>query len=315
MPTETEVEQRRRETLEWYAEAVHRFKRTESFFAGRVERALREAYLEDAKVEARTKKPASVADKACRVVDGRFKYDEPRTQITDFVGLRILLPLTTDIAPVSRLLDDLFVVTELSDERPGSVPEVPGYQSRHLLVRLKDRDRDDVDFQGLGDPVVEIQVRTILQHAWASLTHDVQYKSERELPASVQRRLTALAGLLELAEREFLEVRRIQGADAEQAAPEQATHHWLDQTLARLFPDEPAEPAWTQALAEVCDQLGVDDGDGLVAELGPGAPDLDEWLRVVRTTRPWASSAYAVDLLLRETLGDDYRQRREAARG
>ena len=313
MPTDAEVEQRRRETLDWYDEAIHRFKRTEAFFARRVERALREAFLENAKVESRTKKPASVADKACRVVEGRFKYDQPRTQITDYVGLRILLPLTTDIAPVSRLLDDLFVVTELSDERSGSVPEVPGYQSRHLLVRLKDRDRDDVDFQGLGDPVVEIQVRTILQHAWASLTHDVQYKSERELPASVQRRLTALAGLLELAEREFLAVRRIQGADAEEAPLERAATHWLDDTLTRLFPDEPAEPAWTRALAEVCAELGIDDGDGLVAELGPQSSTLDEWVRGVRTTRPWASPAYAVDLLLRETLGDDYRRRREAS--
>lgn len=313
MPTDAEVEERRRETLDWYDEAVHRFLRTEAFFARRVERALREAFLENAKVESRTKKPASVAGKACRVVDGRFKYDQPRTQITDYVGLRILLPLTTDIAPVSRLLDELFVVTELTDERSGSVPEVPGYQSRHLLVRLREQDRDDVDFQGLGDPVVEIQVRTILQHAWASLTHDVQYKSERELPASVQRRLTALAGLLELAEREFLAVRRIQGSDAETPAPAQAAPHWLDEALARLFPDESAEPAWTTALAEVCDQLGIRDNDALAAELGPVGAAPGEWLRGVRKTRPWASPAYAVDLLLRETLGDDYRRRREAA--
>ena len=315
MPTDAEVEARRHETLEWYAEAVHRFKRTESFFARRVERALREAYLENAKVESRTKKPASVAEKACRVIDGRFKYDQPRTQITDYVGLRILLPLTTDIAPVSRLLDELFVVTELSDERSGSVPEIPGYQSRHLLVRLQDRDRDDVDFQGLGDPVVEVQVRTILQHAWASLTHDVQYKSERELPATVQRRLTALAGLLELAEREFLAVRRMQGTDSEPGGPEQPADHWLDGTLARLFPDEPAEVAWTRALATVCEELGLHDGDELAAALGPAGADPDEWLRGVRTTRPWASPAYALDLLLRETLGDDYRRRREDARG
>ena len=51
--------------------------------------------------------------------------------------------------------------------------------------------------------VAEIQVRTVLQHAWAEIEHDVQYKSPITIPDSIKRRFMALAGLLEIADREF----------------------------------------------------------------------------------------------------------------
>ena len=56
--------------------------------------------------------------------------------------------------------------------------------------------------------VVEMQARTTLQHAWAALQHDLVYKTERQPTASIKRRLVALAGLLELADREFVSVRQ-----------------------------------------------------------------------------------------------------------
>lgn len=55
-------------------------------------------------------------------------------------------------------------------------------------------------FKGL---TAEIQVRTILQHAWAEIEHDIQYKSVETIPVSIRRRFMALAGLLEIADREF----------------------------------------------------------------------------------------------------------------
>ena len=51
--------------------------------------------------------------------------------------------------------------------------------------------------------VAEVQVRTILQHAWAEIEHDIQYKSTIAIPNTIRRRFMALAGLLEIADREF----------------------------------------------------------------------------------------------------------------
>lgn len=46
-------------------------------------------------------------------------------------------------------------------------------------------------------------MRTILQHAWAEIEHDIQYKSVETIPSLIRRRFMSLAGLLEIADREF----------------------------------------------------------------------------------------------------------------
>ena len=68
------------------------------------------------------------------------------------------------------------------------------------------------EYQKYKDAVTEIQVRTILQHAWAEIEHDIQYKSSITIPKDIRRRFMALAGLLEIADREF---QAIQDADDE----------------------------------------------------------------------------------------------------
>jgi hypothetical protein len=73
-----------------------------------------------------------------------------------------------------------------------------GYASRHLLVGV----------EGEQQPA-SIQVRTVLQHAWAEFEHDIRYKGS--IPAEhvpdLDRRFTLAAGLLELADREFTAIR------------------------------------------------------------------------------------------------------------
>ena len=51
--------------------------------------------------------------------------------------------------------------------------------------------------------VAEVQVRTILQHAWAEIEHDIQYKTSITTPDTIRRKFMSLAGLLEIADREF----------------------------------------------------------------------------------------------------------------
>ncbi len=56
--------------------------------------------------------------------------------------------------------------------------------------------------------ISEIQVRTILQHSWAEMEHDISYKSDQQIPNELQRRFLALAGLLEIADREFNSIQK-----------------------------------------------------------------------------------------------------------
>ena len=78
-----------------------------------------------------------------------------------------------------------------------------GYQSVHYIVSLTENRTTLTEYRRYKDLVAEIQVRTVLQHAWAEIEHDIQYKSIETIPAPYRRRFLALAGLFELADREL----------------------------------------------------------------------------------------------------------------
>ena len=162
------------------------------------------ALLDDAginylSITARTKSVESFAAKAERAVDGRRLFSDPLVEITDQVGLRVITYLREDVAAVATLLADEM---RLLDDRDMGLETARegrwGYASRHLLVGV----------EGEQQPA-SIQVRTVLQHAWAEFEHDIRYKGSipAEHAPDLDRRFTLAAGLLELADREFTGIR------------------------------------------------------------------------------------------------------------
>lgn len=79
-----------------------------------------------------------------------------------------------------------------------------GYQSIHYLVKLKQNRYELPEYARFFGMTAELQVRTILQHAWAEIEHEIQYKAAVDvLPKEISRRFEALAGMLEIGDREF----------------------------------------------------------------------------------------------------------------
>jgi hypothetical protein len=78
-----------------------------------------------------------------------------------------------------------------------------GYQSEHYLVRINRKRIGLPEYEPHRGLVAEVQVRTILQHAWAEIEHDIQYKASITTPDTIRRKFMSLAGLLEIADREF----------------------------------------------------------------------------------------------------------------
>ncbi len=314
-------EARREELREWFLANVGAFRSLETAFRDHLGSAIREARLDDARLETRTKAVESFLDKAVKT-DGRggYKYADPTTQLTDFVGARVMVPLSADVAPVARLVQRLYVVEEMSDQRADTMLDVPGYQSLHFLVRFRDEDRErlGLDERGVPDLPVELQVRSILQHAWASLQHDLMYKGERAPTDSVRRRLIALAGLLELADHEFMAVRLAHGDAAGVLDDSHAggfdvngVAAWAEGVAGDDAGSEPA--AWAAALRSVLTELGAttaDEADSLLGEWRERGPEL---ARTVRAGRPWATASYVTDLALRLSLGAAYLARRKVS--
>jgi len=130
-------------------------------------------------------------------------------QITDLLGLRIICPFLEDLEVIEALLGEHFTVVEA--ERKGAQNSFRefGYDSVHMLIEVPGSGlKPPIPFSA---PVCEIQLRTILQDAWAEVEHELVYKSDIDLPnESVKRKLAALNANLTLSDLIFQELRDYQ---------------------------------------------------------------------------------------------------------
>ena len=191
-----------------YAELQPRLLEVTDGYVDLVTRLLDDAGINYLSVTGRTKSVASFAAKANRAEPGTAAHDDPLTGITDQVGVRVITYVLRDVAAVAELLADQLDVLDDRDLAQETASKGSfGYASRHVLVDLKSN-------EPLARPA-SIQIRTVLQHAWAEFEHDIRYKGtipEEHVP-DLDRRFTLAAGLLELADREFSEIRdRLQAA-------------------------------------------------------------------------------------------------------
>lgn len=150
----------------------------------------------------RAKEPGSLLDKL-----RRKEYPDPEKGLKDLVGVRVVTYYPDDAARAAALLKDCFEIDEDEsfDRLDQLEPTVFGYRSIHLVARLPPS-QVDVS-KHLRDLWFEIQVRGLLQHAWATVDQEVRYKSGVEFPDLVTRRFAAIAGTLETLDREFMALR------------------------------------------------------------------------------------------------------------
>jgi ppGpp synthetase/RelA/SpoT-type nucleotidyltranferase len=173
-------------------------------------------------IQARPKSLASYAEKIqrktakYREVDAAGKSLYP---ITDLCAARVITLTLPEVECVCRFIEDHFEV-----DRANSVDVAThlrtnefGYLSTHYVVRFRHGVFPTKDIPvkiptssyGLD---AEIQVRTLLEYAWAAVSHDICYKSSFSVPAKWQRELACLAAIFEDADESFLRVQSGLGA-------------------------------------------------------------------------------------------------------
>src|SRR3954466_638010 len=177
---------------------------------------LDEAGINYLTVSGRTKSVASFAEKAVRTVDGVRLYTDPLREIGDQLGVRVIPYVRDDVTAVADLLADQVVVNDDRDLGRETASEGRfGYASRHLQITLDAARENHPAYAHLSGRNIQVQIRTVLQHAWAEFEHDIRYKGTvpDEHAHDFDRRFTLAAGLLELADQEFTTIRnRLRGA-------------------------------------------------------------------------------------------------------
>lgn len=154
-------------------------------------------------IESRTKELSHIIDKV-----HLKSYTNIKEQLTDFVGVRIIVKDLLEVEQVCKYIKENYIVDEKNSvDKKGLLQEDKvGYLSVHFVVQFNEetlRVKENADYNGLK---AEIQVRTILQHSWAELTHDKIYKRGTNLDSQTKREVNLIAGLLELADNEILRI-------------------------------------------------------------------------------------------------------------
>lgn len=133
--------------------------------------------------------------------------------LTDMIGIRVICAFLEDLDIVEQQLVTYFNVKEI--ERKGAQQSFRefGYESVHVLIAIPEDCKPKKELAPpLPDEVVcEIQIRTILQDAWAEVEHELIYKSEfNPFDKPLRRKLASINASLTLADTIFQEIRDYQ---------------------------------------------------------------------------------------------------------
>jgi ppGpp synthetase/RelA/SpoT-type nucleotidyltranferase len=169
-------------------EFVQRYRKEYDFYeqAARLVEQLLDNALQGAGVRAivtsRPKSPSRLEEKIRQRSSRRnySSFDDIYRDIVDLAGVRVALYFPAERDQVGNLISESFNLIEPSKEFPGEA--APSYQKRfsgywatHFRVHLRESSLNEAQ-RRYADAAVEIQLASVLMHAWAEVEHDLVYK-------------------------------------------------------------------------------------------------------------------------------------------
>lgn len=164
----------------------------------------------------------------------RKSYPEPFRQIKDCIGLRIVIFYQDSVKNVVKMIREEFEVDEANSlDKIEDLGETEfGYRSVHLVVSLSNQRGNLREWKRYAGLPAEIQIRSVLQHAWATVSHTLNYKSTSQESRKVLRQLSRLSAHLETVDEEFMILRdNIQPEKTAADSREGSRHDHPDQSL------------------------------------------------------------------------------------
>ncbi|MFB9262524.1 GTP pyrophosphokinase family protein [Bradyrhizobium erythrophlei] len=189
----------------WLKDARKKHERLTPAVVELIRGLLRTRGIDFLSVEGRTKSESSVIEKC-----DRKSYNNPQEQLTDLSGIRIITYLESQALQIAEVIRSTFEVDEANSLDRNDIlgSDRIGYRSVHFVCELGRHRTNLPEYEGLAGMKFEIQLRTVLQHAWAELAHDRSFKLGLDLPKAIQRKLNLHAGMLEVVDSAFDEIAR-----------------------------------------------------------------------------------------------------------
>ena len=144
-----------------------------------------------------------------KIIRNYIEDEKNLRSVDDIIGIRIVCPFQENLDEVEKKIKETFNIIETDHKRVGRTYREFGYESIHLLIKIPN---DLLALSGsTKKETIEIQIRTILQDAWAEVEHELIYKSEfNPYDEPMRRKLAALSASLYLADTTFQELRKYQ---------------------------------------------------------------------------------------------------------
>ncbi|MBF0309255.1 MAG: hypothetical protein HQL56_06985 [Magnetococcales bacterium] len=130
--------------------------------------------------------------------------------ISDLVGIRIITYFEDEVDLVAEVIRREFTINEahILDRGEHLDPERFGYRSRHYMVSLLENRLQLIEYKRFKGCRAEIQVRSILQHAWSEIEQEMGYSSRETFPKERRRHFARVAHLLELGDEELNSIKQ-----------------------------------------------------------------------------------------------------------
>jgi putative GTP pyrophosphokinase len=152
----------------------------------------------------------------------REKYLDPKKDykqlddITDQAALRVITYYEDEVDRVAEVIKREFDVDpKNSVDKRDTDPEKFGYYALNLVCQYLAARTYHIEYREFRGISCEIQITSILRHAWSEIEHP-WYDFKDAFPPEIKRRFARMAALLEIAESEFLMLRKVQ-ADYKQS--------------------------------------------------------------------------------------------------
>jgi len=209
---------------EWTRRQVEEYKKRHKnykLFAEVLEQVLKQVAKKRAPLAIVQTRPKSIGSFAEKCQRKKNKYKEPVNQFTDLCGGRVIVRTGDEVKAISEFIEKHFQIDEENsvDVSQRLKPTEFGYRSVHYIISFKPGVFPSSDVNAKVPPLLlddkkfpnrraEIQVRTILEHAWAEMAHDLAFKSSFQIPEKWEREFAGVAAMLEGTDKTFSRIQQ-----------------------------------------------------------------------------------------------------------